>query len=144
MVVHNGIIENHDELRQELIKSGVQIPVRNRYRSHSPSACCSLSHQRRPLSRAPGSLTTPDWQLWLWQFLPNNSVDNLVARQGSPILLGRGADTQGRQQHLVAFDIPALLPHAQEVFAIEDGHYAVLNADKPYLRSKPSEISRPF
>ena len=36
-IVHNGIIENFRELRDELIAQGPQVPVRNRQRSRRPS-----------------------------------------------------------------------------------------------------------
>ena len=37
-VVHNGIIENFEELKSELITCGYHFSSRNRYRSHSTSA----------------------------------------------------------------------------------------------------------
>ena len=38
-------------------------------------------------------------------------------------------DNQDRPQHLTPQISPALLPHAQEVLALEDGHTAVIGAD---------------
>ncbi|MFW5751435.1 MAG: glutamine--fructose-6-phosphate transaminase (isomerizing), partial [Planctomycetota bacterium] len=49
----------------------------------------------------------------------------VVAREGSPLLLGRG-----RGEHLIASDVPALLPHAHEVCQLQDGWIADIRAEQ--------------
>jgi glutamate synthase domain-containing protein 1 len=61
-IVHNGIIENHEELRRDLRASRLQVHVRDRHRSHraphpsSPAdwaTCSRPCAPRSPSSKAP-------------------------------------------------------------------------------------------
>jgi glucosamine--fructose-6-phosphate aminotransferase (isomerizing) len=128
-VVHNGIIENHDELRQELQKTGVHFLSETDTEVIPHLLAAAYRTSEDPLEALRSVLPRLTGSYGFSAIFAEHPETILVARQGSPILLGRGADTQGRKQHLVASDIPALLPHAQEVFALEDGHYALLSAD---------------
>ena len=140
-VVHNGIIENHVALRHELESDGVVftsqtdtevIPhlLAKTYTGGDP-----LPALRSVLARLEGSFAIA--------VVFNDRADRiLVARQGSPLLIGRGREpknakdddrrsTEGgtpwtERELLVASDIPALLPHATEFLTLEDGEIADL------------------
>ncbi len=140
-VVHNGIIENHVALRRELEGEGVQfasqtdtevIPhlLAKAYTGGDP-----LPALRSVLARLEGSFA-------IAVVFADRSDRILVARLGSPLLIGRGREpkaapgddrrsTEGgtpwtERELLVASDIPALLPHATEFLTLEDGQIADL------------------
>ena len=120
-VVHNGIVENHRELKEALVAAG------HRFVSETDTEV--LAHlvederdgdglaaaMRRALQRVAGTfalavLSAEDpHRLW-------------AARQGSPLIVGCGSG-----EHLLASDIPALLPFTREQLVLEDGEMAVLS-----------------
>ncbi len=140
-VVHNGIIENHIALRRELEGDGVVfasqtdtevIPhlLAKAYTGGDP-----LPALRSVLARLEGSFA-------IAVIFADRADRILVARQGSPLLIGRGREpkatrgddrrsTEGgtpwtERELLVASDIPALLPHATEYLTLEDSQIADL------------------
>ena len=139
-VVHNGIIENHVALRRELEGDGVvfasqtdtEVIPHLLAKAYSGDA---LSALRSVLARLEGSFA-------IAVLIADQPDRILVARQGSPLLIGRGREpkaakgddrrsTEGgtpwtERELLVASDIPALLPHASEFLTLEDGEIADL------------------
>lgn len=118
-VVHNGIIENYTQLREELTVQGHRfvsetdtevIPhlVEKHYRGDLPEAVA------RALQDVQGSLAI----VVLHEEHPEMLV---VARKDSPLVIGLG---QG--ENYVASDIPALLPYTRDVHIMENGEMAVL------------------
>ncbi len=122
-VVHNGIIENHDSLRKELQAAGVifrsqtdteVIPhlIAQAYAGESKGD--PLAAVRAVLPRLSGSFAFAV----VFADFPERI---LAVRQGSPLLVGRGAEAM-----MLASDIPALLPHANHVLHLDDGQIADL------------------
>jgi len=125
VIVHNGIIENHKELRQELIKKG------HRFESETDSEI--IAHLLDRLIRETGdfekSCRTMINRLQgafalavLWSHDPDNLF---VAKQGSPLLLGRGDG-----ENFVASDIPALLEYTKEFLILNDGEMAFIEPNR--------------
>jgi len=119
-VVHNGIVENYRELREELVAAG------HRFASETDTEVLAhLVEQerngdglaaavRRALRRVAGSFALA--------VISAEAPDRLCgARQGSPLVVGRG---EGEQ--LLASDIPALLPFTRDQIILEDGEMAIL------------------
>ena len=52
-LIHNGIVENHRELRRELLGARPRLPIRDRHRGGR--ATCSRTSWRAPPDRAPSS-----------------------------------------------------------------------------------------
>lgn len=121
-VVHNGIIENHDDLRSELAAKGAVfvsatdtevIPhlLAEAYAEHNGDPIAAVRAVR---SRLEGS--------YAFAAVFANLPDRIIAaRCGSPLLLGKGDG-----QSLLASDVPALLPHAESMCQMEDGWIADL------------------
>ncbi len=121
-VVHNGIIENYHELREELQAAGHQFEsetdtesvahlIEAHYRGNLAEAV------RRALSRVRGSFAL----VVLCQDEPDKLV---VARRQSPLLLGLG---QG--ENFVASDVPALLRYTRNVIFLDDDEMAVVTRE---------------
>ncbi len=122
-VVHNGIIENHDALRKELQATGVVfrsqtdtevIPhlIAQAYAHTADAGGDPLLAVRAVIPRLTGSFA--------FAVIFADFPERIIAvRQGSPLLIGRGPEAM-----MLASDIPALLPHADHVLHLDDGHLA--------------------
>ncbi len=125
-VVHNGIIENHVELRRELEGHGVKfasdtdteivahlIDAEMRGEGGSLRECV-----RRALHRVRGAyaIAVVDGSS------PNEIV---VAKNDSPLVLGIGEG-----ENFAASDIPALLAHTRDVILLQDGEMAVITKER--------------
>lgn len=122
VVVHNGIIENYQTLRQDLLDRG------HIFTSETDSEV--LAHLieeyleddlplavRRAVSMVEGSFALGV----IWSRQPDMLV---AARYQSPLVLGLK-----NNGCFMASDIPALLPYTNEVVFLEDQEMAVLQAD---------------
>jgi len=126
-VVHNGIIENHVDLRRELEDKGVKFAsdtdteivahLVNDAIKADPKA--SLRDAvRSALGRVRGAyaIAVVDSEA------PNEIV---VGKHDSPLVLG-----VGEGENFAASDIPALLAHTRDVILLQDGEMAVVTRDK--------------
>ena len=132
VVVHNGIIENYQTLKAELIRKG------HIFRSETDTEVIAhlieeyidgdlVQAVRKALKRVKGSFALG--VLWLGQ--PDIMV---AARNHSPLVLGiiNGEGT------LLASDVPALLPYTRKVIFLEDREIAVLRTDNLEIRNLDS------
>ncbi len=121
-IVHNGIIENYRELKEGLTARGITF---------------TSETDTEVFSKLIGSLYTGNLQLAVQQALglvrgtyglaavhETNPGQVVVARMGSPIVLGVGKDG-----HFVSSDPSALLAHTKDVVYLEDGEVALITKD---------------
>ncbi|GAA3550508.1 glutamine--fructose-6-phosphate transaminase (isomerizing) [Zobellella aerophila] len=118
-VVHNGIIENHEELRTELQAMGYEFVsdtdteviahLVHHHRQHSDSLLAALQTAVKQLRGAYGTvlMDTQD---------PSRLV---VARSGSPLVIGLGLG-----ENFIASDQLALLPVTRRFMFLEEGDVA--------------------
>ena len=137
-VVHNGIIENHEQLRQELEAEGAifrsqtdteVIPhLVDKYYSGDP-----LEAVQKARKRLIGS--------YAFAVIFQDFHGRIIAsRQGSPLLAGRG-----HGQCLLASDVPALLPHAEDVCYLEDGWTVDMSANQMTIFDNAGDqVNAPF
>jgi glucosamine--fructose-6-phosphate aminotransferase (isomerizing) len=119
-VVHNGIIENHDELRSRLVAEGHSFSsdtdtevVAHLLESIMAKRSCSATEA---LLEAVGRLRGSYALVCVTQEEPDTII---AARQDPPLILGIG-DRFG----LVGSDIPALLPHTRDVVPLDNEQVA--------------------
>jgi glucosamine--fructose-6-phosphate aminotransferase (isomerizing) len=124
-VIHNGIVENHETLRAELVAAGTQ------FRSDTDTEIIAhlvalelaggvdlAEAVRRTARRLVGS--------YACVIVSADHPGVLVAvRHQSPLVLGRG-----KGANYLASDIPALLAHTREMVPLDDGDVAVLTPDE--------------
>jgi glucosamine--fructose-6-phosphate aminotransferase (isomerizing) len=127
-LVHNGIIENYEELKEELVKEGHKFRsetdtevlvhlVEKFYRGKLEEAV------KRALKQVRGSYAIA--------VISKDEPNKLVgARLGSPLIAG-----QGEGEGFLASDIPALLDYTREVVFLEDEEIAVLTPEKLVIRN---------
>jgi glutamine---fructose-6-phosphate transaminase (isomerizing) len=120
-VIHNGIIENHEELRAELSRKGV------RYRSDTDTELIAhlVSAELARGAGLPDAVRATARRLQGAFAIAVISADHpgmLVGlRRHSPLVLGVADGAT-----FLASDIPALLAHTRSMIPLEDGDVAVL------------------
>ena len=114
-VAHNGIIENHAELRAELEAAGhaFSSDTDTEVVAHlieSMSDLPLVEAVRQVMKKAEGALALA--------IVRQSDPDRVVAsRRGSPLVLGIGEG-----ENFVASDIPAILTHTRTMAVIDDDH----------------------
>ena len=120
-VVHNGIIENHRELRLELSKAGAQFTTETDTEVIAHLVSRELRCGRDPLEAVQSSLPRLKGAFAL-AFLFAGHEDLLIgARKGSPLAVG-----YGRGEMYLGSDAIALAPLTGKISYLEDGDVAVI------------------
>jgi glucosamine--fructose-6-phosphate aminotransferase (isomerizing) len=127
-VVHNGIIENHLELKAELRAKG------RTFASETDTEV--FSHLIDEALQGGVDLPTAVRQAALQvrgayaiAVVDSRQPDIVVvAKQQSPLILGLGDD-----ENFIASDIPAVISHTRKVVYMEDGDMAVVRADSYHI-----------
>jgi len=121
VVVHNGIIENYLELKEQLQSEGHKFVtetdteiVAHLVEKNTQGGVCLEEAVRQSLKQLRG--------IYSLVFLSAKEPQKIVAaRFGPPSVIGLGEG-----EYFVASDIPALLEHTREIFFLADGDIAVL------------------
>ncbi len=124
-LVHNGIVENYEVLREELRGLGYEFTsetdtevVANRVHYRSKEAPGLLSAVQRTVAELEGA--------YALAVLSESDPETLVvARQGAPVVLGVGLG-----ENFVASDVSALLPVTRKFIFLEEGDVARLTREK--------------
>ncbi len=123
-IIHNGIVENYRELREELRGRGCE------FRSDTDTEVIAhlIREERRagrPLLEAVRAATARIEGSYAIAVIDEESPDRIVAAKdgGSPVIVSWG-DGEG----FVASDIPAILPHTRRMIPLEDGDVALVRA----------------
>lgn len=123
-VVHNGIIENADELRAKLTADGVvfRSETDTEVLSHLIAAHVGEGVELEDAVRAALARVVGTYGIAV---LDAEQPDRIVAaRNGSPIVLGLG-----EKEMFVASDVSALVRYTRQVVHLEDGELATVRAD---------------
>lgn len=127
-VVHNGIIENYLELKDELIRSGVH------FVSETDTEVIAHLVAREydgDIVKAVQKAVTYMRGAFALGVLTELEPDKLVAvRQASPLVIG-----VGEGENFIGSDIPAILKYTRNVYILNDGEMAVLTKDAVELMS---------
>ncbi len=121
-VVHNGIIENHLQLRAELTRAGhafssetdteiVAHLVADAFTAGAPDLLAAV---RAALGRVRGSYA-------IAVVAESRPHEVVAAKNASPLVIGYGVG-----ENFLASDVPAILEHTREVVYLEEGELAVL------------------
>ncbi|MCB1761841.1 MAG: glutamine--fructose-6-phosphate transaminase (isomerizing) [Gammaproteobacteria bacterium] len=124
-VVHNGIIENHNQLREELSQQGYSFTSETDTEviAHLLGSLLErdpdlLNAVRTTISRLVGAYA-------LAVASPDDPDRLIVARAGSPLVVGLGVG-----ENFIASDVFALLPVTQQFIFLEEGDLAEIRRDK--------------
>ncbi|MGH8209931.1 MAG: glutamine--fructose-6-phosphate transaminase (isomerizing), partial [Steroidobacteraceae bacterium] len=118
-IVHNGIIENHEELREELKRLGYTFTsetdtevVAHRIHHHLATVKDLFKAVRATVAELEGA--------YALAVVSENDPDRLIlARAGCPVVVGLGVE-----ENFVASDVSALLPVTRRFMFLEEGDVA--------------------
>src|SRR3989338_7573641 len=123
LIVHNGIVENFEELKKELQRGGHKFSsetdtevvahlIEENYRGDL------LAAVRKAIKKLRGAFA--------FGIISSDHPDMLIAaRVGSPLIIGLG-----KNGNFIASDAPAILEHTRKIIYLKDGQLAVLRKDK--------------
>ena len=132
-LVHNGIVENASLLRTALERDG------HRFTSETDSEVLVHLVEAAPggtlEARVAAALRRVDGTYGLAVITADEPGKIVVARQGSPVLLGVGED-----EYFVASDASAILGHTRSVIYLQDGDIAVLTPAGCHVLDEDSHV----
>lgn len=123
VIVHNGIIENSRSLRKHLTSQGIELKSQTDSEALAHMIAIELKQDNNPLEAVKRCLKSAIGTWGLCALFKEHNVI-IVARNGSPIVLG-----QGEGETFVSSDPHALTPHTQRVVYLDDGQVAVLDSN---------------
>lgn len=125
-LIHNGIIENYEEIKKTLLKKGhlfisdtdteVAVHLIEEYA------------KKYPLSKAVQKAFGDIKGLNAFIVLGTKDHQLIAVRNGSPLVVGFGSD-----ENFIASDALALLPYTKQVHFLEDNQLAIIDIDKILL-----------
>jgi len=133
-VVHNGVINNYQSLKQQLINEGhnftsetdteVIVHLIEKYYNGNLEEAVETALSEIEGSYAIIAIATDEPKL-------------VAARQDSPIIIGIG-----ERENFIASDVPAVLDYTNRVIYLEDGDISVIKGDSIRVRRNGTEINR--
>lgn len=122
-VVHNGIIENYAEIKQELIKDGITFHsetdtevIAHLFEKNYNGDFLQAARKTLPLLRGSYAIAV----------LCKDYPDSIFcSRWGSPIVIGRN-----KNGSFISSDVMSLLNYTNEIYKLEGGESALVSKDK--------------
>jgi glutamine---fructose-6-phosphate transaminase (isomerizing) len=139
-MIHNGIIENYAQLKQELTNKGYRFKsetdtevLLNFIEDIKTNNNCSLEEALRiALKRVVGA--------YVIVLIDKEAPDTLIAaRKGSPLVIGIG-----RNEHFLASDASPIIEYTKEVVYVNDYEIAIIKADELILKNLGNERQTPY
>lgn len=139
-MIHNGIIENYTQLKQELINKGYQFKsetdtevLLNFIEEIKKNNHCSLEEAVRiALKRVTGA--------YVILLLDADEPETIIAaRKGSPLVIGIG-----KGEHFLGSDASPMLEYTKEVVYVNDYELAIVKPDELILKNLGNEKITPY
>lgn len=139
-MIHNGIIENYAQIKQELLKKGYQFTsdtdtevLLNFVEDIQTNNQCSLEEALRiALKRVSGA--------YCILLLDQNDPETIIAaRKGSPLVIGIG-----KGEHFLASDASPFIEYTKEVVYVNDYELAIVKPDELILKNLGNEKITPY
>jgi len=139
-MIHNGIIENYSQLKQELISKGYQFQsdtdtevLLNFIEYIQTNNECPLEEAIRiALKRVVGA--------YVIVLVDKDNPDTLIAaRKGSPLVIGIG-----KNEHFLASDASPIIEYTKEVVYVNDYEVAIIKPDELILKNLGNERQTPY
>ncbi len=123
-VVHNGIIENHNELRDRLIGLGYSFTSETDTEVVAHLMAHKLESGKSLFDAVVESAAELEGAYAIAATCPDNTDSIVVTREGSPLVIGLGEDS-----NYIASDVTALLSVTRRFIFLEEGDVADVRRD---------------
>ncbi len=139
-IIHNGIIENYAQIKQELQKKGYTFKSEtdtevlvNFIEDIQKNTKCPLEEAvRMAMKRVAGA--------YVILLLDVDHPDTIIAaRKGSPLVIGIGKD-----EHFLGSDATPMLEYTKEVVYVNDYEIAIIKAGELVLKNLGNEKQTPY
>jgi len=139
-MIHNGIIENYNQLKKELLSKNYTFSsdtdtevLLNFIEEIKQNNQCSLEEALRiALKRVSGA--------YVILLLDENNPDTIIAaRKGSPLVIGIG-----KGEHFLGSDATPMVEYTTEVVYVNDYEIAIIKADELILKNLGNERQTPY
>jgi glucosamine--fructose-6-phosphate aminotransferase (isomerizing) len=139
-MIHNGIIENYAQLKQDLVNKG--------YTFHSDTDTevllnfieDILKNNESSLEEAVRIALKRVVGAYVIVLIDNENPDTLIAaRKGSPLVIGIG-----KNEHFLASDASPIIEYTKEVVYVNDYEMAIIKPDELILKNLGNERQTPF
>jgi len=136
-LVHNGIIENYMELKEELKREGHKFTsetdtevIAHLIEKYKKEGNNLEEAVKKALKRLKGSYAIA--------VMSSEEPDKIIgARKESPLILAKG-----KKGYFLASDIPAVLEHAKNVIFLEDNEMAIINSKEHQIKDLEGNIKK--
>ena len=134
-VVHNGIVENYPELKEELIAAGYEFRsdtdtevISHLIRDFTEKGNSLLESTRKAFEKVEGSYAVA--------VMSDTEPGKIIAtRRFSPLIIARCGN-----ECFLASDIPAILPYTKEFVFLEDNDFVVLDENGISITDAAGEV----
>ncbi|RYY38909.1 MAG: glutamine--fructose-6-phosphate transaminase (isomerizing) [Chitinophagaceae bacterium] len=139
-MIHNGIIENYAQLKEDLQRKGYAFKsdtdtevLLNFIEDIKNNLGCPLEEAVRvALKRVVGA--------YVIVLMDEDTPDTIItARKGSPLVIGIG-----KNEHFLASDASPIIEYTKEVVYVNDYEIAIIKADELILKNLGNERQTPF
>ncbi|MGB2293474.1 MAG: glutamine--fructose-6-phosphate transaminase (isomerizing) [Parvibaculales bacterium] len=139
-VVHNGIIENYKELKEQLIADGVSFSSDTDTEVIAHLFSKNLNGSGDVRQAAASTFAALDGAYAIALIVDGNENEIIVARQGSPLAIGHGDG-----EMYLGSDAFALAPFTNRVCYLADGDWAIMRRDgaEIYTLGSDAPVERP-
>ena len=139
-VVHNGIIENHEDLRDALKESGYLFTSETDTEVVVHQIAQALENTADLLTAVKLTIAKLEGAYSLGIINTEHSDTLIACRKGSPLVIGVGIG-----EYFIASDVAALLPVTRSFIFLEDGDIATLSIDKIVIYDANDQVvTRPI
>jgi len=136
-VVHNGIIENHNDLKADLKAEGIKFSTQtdSEVIAH---LIRTFTEKGQSFEKAVFNTIKKLKGAYALGIIDKNNPEQLIGvRNQSPLVLGKGF-----QENFIASDVMALAPITNKFVYLDDGQVALLTNDKAVVKNTSNKIVR--
>jgi glutamine---fructose-6-phosphate transaminase (isomerizing) len=137
-IVHNGIIENHAELRHELEAAGQEFSTETDTETVAQLVDLNLKHGMQPIEAAGAALGRLEGAYALAMIFSGHPELMVAAQNGAPLAVGFGED-----EMFIGSDALALAPLTRRIAYLQDGDWSVISRrDAKFFDKTGAEVQR--
>jgi glutamine---fructose-6-phosphate transaminase (isomerizing) len=133
-IVHNGIIENYEQLRKDLIQKGYQFQSD----TDTEVACALLDYyynEHKNIEYAIEECLKELEGSYALGILVNGDENLYAVKNKSPLIIGTG-----NQEYYIASDVPAILEETNQYIVLEDKEFSRISKDGITVYNQKGEI----